>query len=126
MITRDGKPSGLYRASMTDEAGMDAMIAFARHKAASLAEDAFSGVIDDKPASFGTYSACASCDYSAVCGFDPTVKKRRRLSKKSVEDLNSFTTAVVLTISYYCGSICMRHDRQPQTIKGEGCIREAV
>ena len=87
MITRDGRPSGLYRASMTDEAGMDAMIAFAKNKAASLAGDAYAGMIDDVPAIFGTYSACASCDYSAVCGFDPTVKKRRRLSKKSVDDL---------------------------------------
>ncbi|MGN0776381.1 MAG: PD-(D/E)XK nuclease family protein [Candidatus Ventricola sp.] len=87
MVTRDGKPSGLYRASMTDEAGMEAMIAFAKNKAASLAGDAYAGVIDDMPAAFGTYSACAQCDYGAVCGFDPTVKKRRRLSKKSVEDL---------------------------------------
>ena len=87
MITRDGRPSGLYRASMTDEAGMDAMIAFAKNKAASLAGDAFSGVIDDVPAAYGTYSACTSCDYGAVCGFDPTVKKRKRLSKKSVDDL---------------------------------------
>ena len=87
MITRDGRPSGLYRGSMTDEAGMDAMVAFAKKKAASLAGDAFSGVIDDVPAAYGTYNACASCDYSAVCGFDPTVKKRRRLSKKGVEDL---------------------------------------
>ena len=87
MITRDGRPSGLYRASMTDEAGMDAMIAFAKNKAASLAGDAYAGMIDDAPAAYGTYSACASCDYSAVCGFDPTVKKRRRLSKKSVDDL---------------------------------------
>ncbi|MGN0773094.1 MAG: PD-(D/E)XK nuclease family protein [Candidatus Ventricola sp.] len=87
MITREGKPSGLYRASMTDEAGMDAMLAFAKNKATALAGDAYAGVIDDAPAAYGTYSACASCDYSAVCGFDPTVKKRRRLSKKSVEDL---------------------------------------
>ena len=87
MITRDGRPSGLYRASMTDEAGMDAMLAFAKNKAASLAGDAYAGVIDDAPAIYGTYNACASCDYSAVCGFDPTVKKRRRLSKKSVDDL---------------------------------------
>ena len=87
MITRDGRPSGLYRASMTDEAGMNAMLAFAKSKAASLAGEAYSGMIDDAPAVYGTYSACASCDYSAVCGFDPTVKKRRRLSKKSVDDL---------------------------------------
>ena len=89
MITRDGRPSGLYRASMTDEAGMDAMLAFARRKAASLAGDAYAGVIDDLPAAYGAYSACAACDYGAVCGFDPTVKRRRRLSKKSVEDLRS-------------------------------------
>lgn len=87
MITRDGRPSGLYRASMTDEAGMDAMLAFAKNKAASLAGDAFAGVIDDAPAAYGAYSACVACDYGAVCGFDPTVKRRRRLSKKSVEDL---------------------------------------
>ena len=87
MITKDGKPSGLYCASMTDEAGMDAMLAFAKGKASQLAGDAYAGVIDDAPAVFGQYSACATCDYSAVCGFDPTVKKRRRLNKKSVDDL---------------------------------------
>lgn len=87
MITKDGRPSGLYRASMADEAGMDAMVGFAKDKAAALAEDAYAGVIDDTPAVFGTYNACATCDYGAVCGFDPTVKRRRRLSKKGVEDL---------------------------------------
>lgn len=87
MITKDGKPSGLYRASMADETCMDAMIGFAKDKAAALAEDAYAGMIDDVPAVFGAYNACAACDYGAVCGFDPTVKRRRRLSKKSMEDL---------------------------------------
>ena len=87
MVTQSGKPSALYRASMTDEEGMRSMLAFAQQKAVSLAEAAYAGVIDDEPAAFGTYSACASCDFGAVCGFDPTVKRRRRLNRKRVEDL---------------------------------------
>jgi len=87
MITRDGKPSGLYRASMADEEGMAAMVSFARRKAAQLAAGAYSGEIDDAPAVYGQYSACSLCDYSAVCGFDPTIKKRRRLTKKSIDDI---------------------------------------
>ena len=90
MVTKDGKPSGTYRASMTDEAGMNAMVTFARKKAASLAAEAFSGGIDDLPAVFGSsYNACSLCDYGAICGFDPTVKKRKKLSKKRIEDLNA-------------------------------------
>lgn len=87
MITRDGKPSGLYKGSMTDKAGMEAMIDFAKRKASELAQGAYAGVIDDSPAVRGQYSACALCDYAAVCGFDPTVKPRRRLAKKTAEDL---------------------------------------
>ena len=87
MITRDGKPSGLYRASMTDREGMDAMIGFARSKAKELAGGVFSGVIEDYPAAHGAYLACAYCDYAAVCGFDPTRKGKKRLTSKSVEDL---------------------------------------
>ena len=87
MITRDGKPSALYRASMTDREGMDAMIAFARRKAGELAGGVFGGEIDDKPAAHGEYLACAYCDYAAVCGFDPARKDKKRLMGKSTEDL---------------------------------------
>lgn len=87
MITRDGQPGGQYRGSMTDQDGMDAMVAFARRKAAQLAGEAYAGVIEDAPAAFGAYSACASCDYAAVCGFDPTTRRRRQLSKKALSDL---------------------------------------
>ena len=87
MITKDGKPSGLYRAQMTDQAGMDAMVSFARSKAGELAEGVYGGVIRDYPATHGAYLACAHCDYAAICGFDPTRKGKKRLSSKSVEDL---------------------------------------
>ena len=87
MITRDGKPSALYKASMTDREGMDAMIGFARNKATELAGGVFSGVIEDYPAAHGAYLACAYCDYAAVCGFDATRKGKKRLSSKGVEDL---------------------------------------
>lgn len=87
MITRDGRPSGTYRASMADEEGMDAMVGFAKRKAAQLAGAAYDGVINDSPAMRGQYNACASCDYAAICGFDPTLRARRRLAKKTVEDL---------------------------------------
>lgn len=87
MITRDGKPSGLYKASMADGESMDAMVSFAKRKASQLAAQAYAGVIDDMPAAMGQYNACTYCEYSAICGFDPAVKPRRNLTKKSVEDL---------------------------------------
>ncbi|MBQ4266305.1 MAG: PD-(D/E)XK nuclease family protein [Clostridia bacterium] len=87
MVTRDGKPSGLYRASMTDREGMDAMVAFARSKAAQLAGDVYGGVIADYPAAHGAYLACSTCSYAAVCGFDPGRQKKKQLTKKNVEDL---------------------------------------
>ena len=87
MITKDGKPSGTYRASMADEAQMDAMTTFAKRKAAQLAGGAYAGEIRDYPAAHGQYSACATCRFAAICGFDQTISKRRYLEKKSIEDL---------------------------------------
>ena len=87
MITKDGRPSGIYKGSMTDEEGMAQLVRFARRKAAELAQDAYAGIIDDAPAERLTYNACATCSYAGICGFDPAVKARRRLSKKGIEDL---------------------------------------
>ena len=87
MVTKDGKPSGRHAASMVDAAGMQAMVAFARNKAAQLAREAYGGQIDDSPAVIGTYNACENCSYAAVCGFDPARKQKRRLQKKTVGDL---------------------------------------
>ena len=87
MITRDGKPSGLYRGSMADQESIDAMIAFAREKATELAEGVFGGVIRDYPAAYAAYQACEYCDYAAICGFDPARKNKRHLTGKTVEDL---------------------------------------
>ena len=89
MVTKDGKPSGRYAASMVDEAGMQALVSFAKDKAAQLARDAYAGGIDDSPATLGQFSACALCDYAAVCGFDPARKQRRRLAKKKLEDMTN-------------------------------------
>jgi len=72
---------------MADAQQMEAMTAFAKRRAAQLAGDAYAGGIDDYPAVIGQYSACATCRYAAVCGFDPTVKRRRRLEKKTIDDL---------------------------------------
>lgn len=87
MITKDGKPSGTYRGSMATSEEMDAMVAFARRKAAQLAGDAYAGEIDDYPAAFGMFNACGYCRYSAICGFDPATGKRKRLIKKSIGDI---------------------------------------
>ena len=89
MITRDGKPSGRYAASMVDEAGMQALVDFAKGKAAQLARGAYGGGIDDSPAVFGTYNACSFCDYAAICGFDPTRKPHRRLAGKKLTDMTN-------------------------------------
>ena len=87
MLTKDGKPSGRYAASMVDEPGMQALVAFARGKATQLAQTAYDGGIDDAPAALGTFNACTNCAYAAVCGFDPARKARRRLKKKTLGDL---------------------------------------
>ena len=87
MITRDGKPSALHKASMTDREGMDAMIAFARRKAQELAGGVYGGVIDEEPAAHGAYLACSYCDYAAVCGFDPARKGKKQLMDRHMEDL---------------------------------------
>ena len=89
MVTRDGKPSGRFSASMVDEAGMQALVGFAKDKAVQLAREAYAGGIDDAPATLGTYNACTLCEYAAVCGFDPARKQRRRLSKKKLEDMTT-------------------------------------
>lgn len=87
MVTKDGRPSDRHRASLADAGAMDAMLGFARRKAAELARDAFSGVIDDLPAAYGQYSACKTCRYAAVCGFDAGVKDRKRLKKRDIAEL---------------------------------------
>ena len=87
MVTKDGKPSGRFAASMVDEDGMQALVSFAKDKAVQLAREAYDGAIDDAPATLGQYNACTLCDYAAVCGFDPARKQRRRLTKKKLEDM---------------------------------------
>lgn len=87
MITKEGKANGRYAGSMVDEEGMKGLLEFAARKAMSLAQDAYCGVIDDAPVEYGQYTACGTCEYAAVCGFDPTRKKNRRLTSKKLEDL---------------------------------------
>jgi len=87
MITKEGKPSGTYRAQMASGEELDAMVSFARQKAAQLAGDAYAGEIGDHPAVYGMMNACTHCRYSAICGFDPATGRRRILTKKSVEDI---------------------------------------
>ncbi len=87
MVTKDGQPSARHRASLADEETLSSMLAFARRKAVSLAEAAYAGEIDDAPAQYGAYCACDGCDYAPVCGFDPARKPRRRIEKKTVDDL---------------------------------------
>jgi ATP-dependent helicase/nuclease subunit B len=72
---------------MADEEGMQAMVGFARRKAAQLAAQAYGGEIAAEPAAYGQYNACSFCDYASVCGFDPATGRQRRLQKKTAEDL---------------------------------------
>lgn len=87
MIAKDGTPNGRYAASMVDAQGMEALVSFAREKAASIAQEVYQGVVEDAPAEFGQYDACAICDYAAVCGFDPARGVKRRLAAKKIGDL---------------------------------------
>jgi len=87
MITKEGKPSGTYRGQMATGEELDAMVAFARRKAAQLAGSAYAGEIENYPAVYGTFSACGYCRYSAICGFDPAAGRRKHLVKKGIEDI---------------------------------------
>ncbi len=89
MVTKSGTPNARHASSMVDEAGMDALLHFASQKASSLASQAYSGLIDDAPVEWGQMNACQTCPYAAVCGFDPTRKLRRRLTKKTLDDLKN-------------------------------------
>ena len=89
MVTKSGTPNARHASSMVDEAGMDALLHFASQKASSLASQAYSGLIDDAPVELGQMNACQTCPYAAVCGFDPTRKLRRRLTKKTLDDLKT-------------------------------------
>lgn len=88
MVTKDGQLNRRSSASMVNPEGMNRVIGFARRRAAELAGGAYAGMIDDSPAEWGQgMNACQACDYAAICGFDPAIKKRRRLAKKTMEDL---------------------------------------
>lgn len=87
MVTREGKPNGRYAAAMVDEEGMQSMIGFAEKKAAELAAGAYAGIIAHVPAQREAFTACQTCRYAAICGFDPTRHVKKRLSKKTLEDL---------------------------------------
>ena len=87
MITKEGKPSGTYRGQMATGEELDAMVDFARRKAAQLAGSAYAGEIADYPAVHGAFNACSYCRYSAICGFDPATGRRKQLIKKSIEDI---------------------------------------
>lgn len=87
MVTDKGTLNARNAGSYADEETMNAMISYARNKAAELASCAYRGDIGASPAEFEAYNACQHCDYAAVCGFDASVSSRRRLTKKKVEDL---------------------------------------
>ena len=87
MVTKEGKPNGRFAASMVDEAGMEKLLSFAQHKAASLAGEIYGGEIDDSPVERNAFNACQNCEYSAICVFDPMRKPRRRMTTKKLEDL---------------------------------------
>jgi len=87
MLKKDGTLSSTYRSQAADEESMAGMIAFARRKAGQLAGEVYAGRIDDSPAVKEPFTACSLCEYGAICGFDPTVKRARRLAAKQTEDL---------------------------------------
>ena len=87
MVTKEGKSNGRFASSMVDEAGMKKLLTFAQNKAAALAGEIYGGEIDDSPYERRTINACQSCEYSAICVFDPMRKPRRRLTAKKLDDL---------------------------------------
>ncbi len=87
MIKKDGTLSAAHSASMADEQAMESMLSFAKRKATQLAEDIYAGDIDVSPYEYGQMTACATCGFAEICGFDPAVSMRRRLQKKEIGDL---------------------------------------
>ena len=71
-----GAPDGKKKNRVTREE-MAAILRFAREKAAELALQAASGVIDALPFGDGDDMPCGNCAARAVCGFDPTLHPRR-------------------------------------------------
>lgn len=72
---------------------VDALLRLAKTKIAELADQILAGQIDVQPFKLGTTSACATCDYSSVCRFQPGLNKYHFITHLSREDvLKQITT----------------------------------
>ena len=93
MINKDGTISARASGVLTREE-MEELLRYAQRKAAELAQEAGSGLIDDAPyeLSKGGRNACTFCDFREGCGFDEARKPRRLLKKKQLCDLTSEKT----------------------------------
>lgn len=68
------KTGGVYaHAQAYSQAEMQALLDHTRQKAAELADGIREGEISVSPAEIKGWTACQWCEYSAVCGFDPTL-----------------------------------------------------
>ena len=71
IFTKSGEVAA--RASAYTPEEMQTLLTHAKHKAAELADGIRAGDISVAPAQIKTWSACEWCEYSAVCGIDPTM-----------------------------------------------------
>ena len=71
IFTKTGTVSSRAQAYSQEE--MQAILNHAREKAAELADGIREGDISVSPAEMKGWSACEWCEYSAVCGYDPSL-----------------------------------------------------
>ena len=77
-VKADGK-IGTKTDSLPTEA-FTALVAWVGHKIGELADHLLDGKIGVAPYRIGTESPCPRCDFRAVCRFDPTADRYRRLA----------------------------------------------
>ena len=94
LIGKEMRPEGLFvgdpegrKKNAVSKEEMEAILRFAREKAAELALQAASGAIDASPRGDGDDSPCRNCEARAICGFDPSRHPGRPLPEITWQEI---------------------------------------
>jgi ATP-dependent helicase/nuclease subunit B len=79
-------PEALKHNDLIEPTGFDVLLEWTRRTLGDLADQMIDGRIDVEPYKIGTTSACATCDFRAVCRFD------RRFNKYKVREKHGDAT----------------------------------
>ena len=85
--TSDGKKTKRVKGKAVDQIVMDELVSFAQKKAGQLAENIYSGDIQEDPYELSGETPCQYCDYASQCDFDATRMRRRKLLRRSLDDV---------------------------------------